>query len=761
MGVTISINGLSLIHQASNGASTATLPNVCHTPSAGPVPYGSVARSRDLAGGTQSVRVDGGFSAATARSVFAVSVGDEAGVQGGVISGVRGAESSFLTFSPDVRLEGSPAGRLTDKMLNNHGNTVNAGGATNDPGKKGRGKPSKTQVEKVLVTVLGEDKKRVHAPFTVFLKPVKKGKGRKYQAVTHKSSGPVAFYNVEKAKYRVIVVHDCYPEAIAELTVDARVERVKIQLARVDLKAVAKEVRLGVRFSGYMDTAQMAGQIADIEAQKAQNPAEAAKYDQAITTLRKDVEDEPSHKLGAQQQFHDLVLPTFWQRYEADEYDQAVEANYGQFSGDFADKIVGPAQLAGALGMGVEATPLFWCYAFAGDQVVSTTSTGKKKVKVIPWGPNPVWLKKVGAPAQALKLVKSFITKVAKAFKDRNLLGQVKRWVVINEPMNIIMRDVCRDAPFLKALLPTVEDTGYAKKEVKKLKGRHKKVPARVKLAPQAIANMVELLKHAHAELPGDSLLIVNDYGIEGCDGEHGLMGMRAQRFRELMAGVLAGVKDTPGLTQRLRVGMQAHLKSGGELGADAGGGENNDFRVSSVRKQMKWLKARNLRVCVTECDLLLDDVKYKVKVKKKQVTKEGLHEHIEQGTAVVPGKGRKKKPGFSAQAFFDHKVRRRPYLKAFAAQRLDLRDLMAAMLGGGNVDSFVWWDFDDDLPDDAGGSNFRYHGYLYHRYLVCAHCKSQASMQVHDDSGITYYKKPCYWGAVAAFQSPGAGFAR
>jgi len=155
MGVTININGLSLIHQDSNGASTATLPNVCLTPGAGPIPYGSVAFSRDLVGGTQSVRVDGGRSAATSRSVFATSTGDEAGTQGGVLSGVRGAESSFLTCSPDVRIEGLPAGRLTDKMLNNRGNTVNAGGATNDAVKRSRRAPRSNEAEKVSVTVLG------------------------------------------------------------------------------------------------------------------------------------------------------------------------------------------------------------------------------------------------------------------------------------------------------------------------------------------------------------------------------------------------------------------------------------------------------------------------------------------------------------------------------------------------------------------------------------------------------------------------------
>ena len=55
MPVTINVNLLSLVHEASGGVSAATLPNVCATPDVGLVAYPSTAYSRDLAGGTRDV----------------------------------------------------------------------------------------------------------------------------------------------------------------------------------------------------------------------------------------------------------------------------------------------------------------------------------------------------------------------------------------------------------------------------------------------------------------------------------------------------------------------------------------------------------------------------------------------------------------------------------------------------------------------------------------------------------------------------------
>ena len=126
MPVTVNINGLSAVHQGSNGVAMATVPDVCNTPSAGgpiPIPYPNIAMSSDLVSGTTTVMIDG-CSAAIQGCKFIKSTGDEAGVAGGVASGVFAMEATFLSFSPTVTLDGQPACRLTDKMLMNKGNTV-------------------------------------------------------------------------------------------------------------------------------------------------------------------------------------------------------------------------------------------------------------------------------------------------------------------------------------------------------------------------------------------------------------------------------------------------------------------------------------------------------------------------------------------------------------------------------------------------------------------------------------------------------------
>lgn len=131
MAVKINVNNLTLCHKGSTGASTATLPDVCKTPSPGgpvPMPYPNVTFSRDLMKGTKTVKADGGNMAANKGSEFFKSTGDEPGVGGGVVSSVNMKESTWITFSFDVKLEGKNACRLTDKKFHNHQNTVDMAG---------------------------------------------------------------------------------------------------------------------------------------------------------------------------------------------------------------------------------------------------------------------------------------------------------------------------------------------------------------------------------------------------------------------------------------------------------------------------------------------------------------------------------------------------------------------------------------------------------------------------------------------------------
>ncbi|HLJ89704.1 MAG TPA: DUF4150 domain-containing protein [Candidatus Angelobacter sp.] len=105
----------------------STLPDVCKSPSA-PVPYTNVAYARDLADGTVTVFSHNGAMNGIKGSRFAKSIGDNPGVGKGVKSGAVMDEATWLSWSPNVFMEGQPVTRLTDKMLMNKGNTISAGG---------------------------------------------------------------------------------------------------------------------------------------------------------------------------------------------------------------------------------------------------------------------------------------------------------------------------------------------------------------------------------------------------------------------------------------------------------------------------------------------------------------------------------------------------------------------------------------------------------------------------------------------------------
>jgi Domain of unknown function (DUF4150) len=132
MQETVAINGITLCHKHSDGWVRSTLPDVCKSPVA-PVPYTNVAFAKDLADGTTTVFSHGGAMNGIKGSRFAKSIGDEPGVGGGVISGVNMHEATWLSWSPNVFMEGRPVTRLTDKMLLNKGNTVSVGGYFTGP----------------------------------------------------------------------------------------------------------------------------------------------------------------------------------------------------------------------------------------------------------------------------------------------------------------------------------------------------------------------------------------------------------------------------------------------------------------------------------------------------------------------------------------------------------------------------------------------------------------------------------------------------
>lgn len=138
MAVSIKVNGVanSLVHKGSGGVSMATMPDVCKTPSPGgpvPLPYPNVSQSASLTKGTTTVKADGGHMIAVKGSEFSASNGDNAGVLGGAKSGTFMKESTWISYSFDVKIQGRNACRLTDKKIQNHGNTADLAGLLQQP----------------------------------------------------------------------------------------------------------------------------------------------------------------------------------------------------------------------------------------------------------------------------------------------------------------------------------------------------------------------------------------------------------------------------------------------------------------------------------------------------------------------------------------------------------------------------------------------------------------------------------------------------
>ena len=132
MPVTIKVNGtnLSLAHKMANGLSTATIPDVCKTPSPGgpvPIPYPNIAQIITLSSGTSTVKTDK-IMGGNKGSKFALSNGDNAGTLGGVKSNMFMKEATWILYSFDVKMDGKNACRLTDKMFHNKENAANLAG---------------------------------------------------------------------------------------------------------------------------------------------------------------------------------------------------------------------------------------------------------------------------------------------------------------------------------------------------------------------------------------------------------------------------------------------------------------------------------------------------------------------------------------------------------------------------------------------------------------------------------------------------------
>jgi hypothetical protein len=126
----IFVNSLPLTYKGSIGISTATLPDVCKTPSPGgpvPIPYPNIADQSSLSNGTTTVKAHAEMIAVKG-SQYERSNGDEAGTAGGVKSGVNMKATDWITYSFDVKIDGQNACRHTDKKFHNNQNTVDLAG---------------------------------------------------------------------------------------------------------------------------------------------------------------------------------------------------------------------------------------------------------------------------------------------------------------------------------------------------------------------------------------------------------------------------------------------------------------------------------------------------------------------------------------------------------------------------------------------------------------------------------------------------------
>ena len=170
MTATIRVNDLTLAHKGTGGYARSTLPDVCKSPVA-PIPYVNVSYISTLIKGTTTVEADGGNMIAIKGSEQASSIGDEPGVGLGVKSGTQLHRATWLSWSPNVFMEGKPVNRLTDKMLMNNGNTVCLAGHWDPkvPGEKG-----KDLCKEACECVIQEAGKDVKALDTCFAKRLRK-----------------------------------------------------------------------------------------------------------------------------------------------------------------------------------------------------------------------------------------------------------------------------------------------------------------------------------------------------------------------------------------------------------------------------------------------------------------------------------------------------------------------------------------------------------------------------------------------------------
>ncbi|WP_028215198.1 DUF4150 domain-containing protein [Paraburkholderia mimosarum] len=111
------------------GGQCMAVPDVCKTPAPPappvPTPYPNMGMPPMGNPATTTVLI-AGMPALNKSSEIPMTSGDEAGVAGGVVSSKVMGKVQFANGSRTVKLEGSPAVRLSDTTQHNDGNIVGA-----------------------------------------------------------------------------------------------------------------------------------------------------------------------------------------------------------------------------------------------------------------------------------------------------------------------------------------------------------------------------------------------------------------------------------------------------------------------------------------------------------------------------------------------------------------------------------------------------------------------------------------------------------
>ncbi len=128
MAHTVNANGLTVSHKGTSGYEINSTPDICRLASNYPMPFSIVSFSRDLIRGTETVFADGGNSIDCKGSAHSRCFGDEMGVRKGIISNTHLHESTWITWSPNVRVERRNISRLSDKMFMNNRNCISGAG---------------------------------------------------------------------------------------------------------------------------------------------------------------------------------------------------------------------------------------------------------------------------------------------------------------------------------------------------------------------------------------------------------------------------------------------------------------------------------------------------------------------------------------------------------------------------------------------------------------------------------------------------------